>query len=45
MARVKKSLELMYSDDAIQNEIEDMLCDGENLRRQQSAIRHEEEDE
>ena len=35
----------MYSDDAIQNEIEDMLCDGENLRRQQSAIRHEEEDE
>ena len=45
MTRVKRSLELMYTDEVIQNEIEDMICAGDELRRQQSAMKHEEEDE
>ena len=45
MTRVKKSLELMGCDDAINDEMEVILDEGEAIRRQQSIARHEESEE
>ena len=43
--RIKKTLELMFADEKIREEIEEQIVLGEQLARQQSSIRHEEEDE
>ena len=45
MTRVKKSLELMYGDDEINNEMLDILDEAEGVRRQLSIARHDEEAE
>ena len=45
MTRVKKSLELMYGDDEINDEMEVILDEGEAIRRQLSIARHEESEE